>query len=132
MAELVKTVVGYNDVGTALTYTAATAGGDYIDFSAYNGYPDQRVMIAIRNLDTSHDATITFKAGDGMLSAQGDIPVVVAGSATSVVKVIPLTKLDTARVKNTSGTNKGKIMVTSTIASGGTLSNVQIAVICVK
>jgi len=132
MAELVKTVVGYSDVGTALTYTAATSGGDYIDFGSYNDYPDQRVMIAIRNLDTSHDATITFKAGDGILSAQGDIAVTVAGAATSVVKVIPLTKLDTARIKNLNGTNKGKVMVVSTIATGGTLSNVQIAVICVK
>lgn len=129
MAELIKTVVGYHDVGTNVTFTSATADGDYIDFAGYKGFPDQRVMFIVRNQDSSHDAIVTFKAGDGILSAQGDVAVTVPKSSEVA---IPLTKLDTARIKVTSGENKGKILVNSSIASGGDISSVQIAVICVK
>lgn len=123
MAELVKSVVAFSDVGKEVAYTAAS-GTDYI----VDDNADQRVIITMKNADTTHDATVLLKAGDGILSAKGDVSVTVPATKTIAV---PLTRVDSARVKITNGADKGKIDVTESIASGGTLSNLTIGVISI-
>lgn len=125
MAELVKTVVGFADVAKPVTYTALT-GTDLINLGAGEDYPDQRLMVLVKNGDATHALTLTFKAGDGTLSALGDLPVTVAGGAEVA---IPVARLDSARVKALSGASKGQIVVASAIASGGTLGSASVGVI---
>lgn len=127
MAELVKTTVGFADVAKPVTFTALT-GTDYINLEAGEDYPDQRLTLLVKNGDATHDATLTFKAGDGVLGALGDLAVTVAGGAQAA---IPVARLDTARVKNLSGASKGQIVVASAIAAGGTLGSVSVGVVAV-
>lgn len=123
MAELLKSVAAFSDVAKELTSTAATGTDFFVDDNA-----DQRVFVVLQNTDATHAATVVFKAGDGVLSAKGDVTVTVDATKTAIV---PMTRIDSARVKITNGTDKGKIHVTESIASGGTLSDLLIAVVSV-
>lgn len=126
MAELVKTTIATTDISKTLVYTAAS-GTDYI----VDNVPDDRTYIFARNTDPSHAATIVFAAGDGTQALLGPVTVTVAAGAAIVV---PMSNLESARVKlladaANSGANKGNIVVTESIASGGTLSLLLIAVV---
>lgn len=123
MAEIIKTSIPFGAKSAAVTFTAAT-GTDY--FEPQNA--DSRVSILIKN-DNTQSATITFKAGDGALSSLGDIDVTVAGGAQCFV---PLTRLESARVKVLSGEDKGKIIVSTAVETGGTVGNVSFAVLSVE
>jgi hypothetical protein len=120
MAELIKTFIPFSSLGAALTLNAAS-GSDY--FTTDNA--DQRLTLVIQNGNTQ-DATVTFGAGDGALSALGDVPVAVAGS-TSVA--VPFSRISSARVKVESGADKGRVLVTTAVETGGSIASVLIGII---
>jgi hypothetical protein len=119
---LAPTSIAKSDIGKSLTMTAVITPSNN-DTIALGAYPDQRVFIVIANSDASHDATVVFSAGDGLLSSLGSISVTVPATKTVFV---PLVNLETARILNTlgGGANLGKIIVNTTIASGGTIGDV--------
>jgi hypothetical protein len=123
MAQLVNTSIAFDEVSAALIFTAAT-GSDY--FTPDNA--DDRVGLVIKNSNTV-SATVTLKAGDGALSSLGGIAVTVGAGETAY---LPLVRAETARVKVISGTDKGKVLVTTAVANGGTIASVGIAVISVE
>ena len=116
---LATTSIAASDISKALTLTALTtaSNNDYITVAK----KDINGEIIIQNADASHAATVVFSAGDGVLSSKGTVTVTVAASTTTIV---PLERLETARVLNLTGTNKGKIIVNTTIASGGAITSV--------
>jgi hypothetical protein len=123
MAELAKTVIPFGSTSAPMTLNTATAS----DYFTMSDYPDWRVNLVVVNADT-HDATFTIKAGNGHRAAAGDVAVTVPASSSVV---IPMSRVETSRVKNISGANKGKILTTAVAASGGTLS-CEVAVIAEK
>lgn len=120
MGELVKTLVNPSDIGKAETLTSATAS-DYIVCDN----ADQRMLLALVNADT-FPAVFTLKAGNGHRAAAGDVAITIPASSTYI---LPMTSVDSARVKNISGDNKGKILTTAA-TSGGTL-NLKVGVISI-
>lgn len=123
MAEIKKTSIPFGSKSAAITFTAAT-GTDY--FEPQNA--DSRVSILIKN-DNTQSATITFKAGNGALSSLGDINITVAGGAQCFV---PMARLESARVKVLSGEDKGRIILSTSVATGGTVGSVSFAVLSVE
>lgn len=119
---LATTALTSTDVGKAVTLTALTAesNADYITVAA----PDQRISIMIVNADTTHAASVVFSAGDGVCAKAVTVAV---AAATTVF--IPMVQLETAKVLNMGGTNKGKIIVNTTIASGGDITKVSFGVV---
>lgn len=89
---------------------------------------DQRVAFVFKNANTSQNATVTFKAGDGALSAEGDVSVAVGAGKTVAV---PLVRLESARVKVLGGAKKGEIEIISAVDAGGTLANITAGVVSV-
>lgn len=122
MAELIKTLVGFSDTSAELVFTTIT-GNDFIALDN----ADSRVMLVIKNTNTQN-AAVTLKAGDGTLAGLGDAVVTAGGSKTIAV---PFSRVESARVKVMQGTNKGKVMVASTVDAGGSLANLSIAVLSV-
>lgn len=118
MAELVKTVIKPSDAGKTLTYTAAGASDYIADDNA-----DQRLTVIVSNVSASSAGTFTLKAGNGCRAGAGDFSVTVPVSGSVAV---PMTSVDSARVKNIGGANSGKIL---TAASGGTLSVAVISIL---
>lgn len=104
MAEIAKTLVGPADTGKALTFTATT-GSDYI--VADNA--DQRMSIMIQN-GSAQAASFTLQAGNGCRAAAGGVTVTVPAAGAYV---LPMTSVDSARVKYVSGVNAGKILIAS-------------------
>lgn len=100
MAELVKTPVAFGAVSAPVAFTAATGSDFFIPDNA-----DGRVFILAKN-GGAQDSTVTIKAGDGSLAPLGNLSVPVAAGATVV---IPLSRAESARVKLTTGADKGKI-----------------------
>ena len=124
MAEIAKTLIGFGSLSAAMTTTAAT-GAD--SFAANNA--DGRMTLLIQNQNASQAATITIKAGDGVLASRGDATVtVVAGK----IAAVPLARLESARVKVTKGGSKGLVNVTSSVEAGGSLASVLLAVLSVQ
>jgi hypothetical protein len=123
MAELIKTLIPFGKTNAAVTFTAAT-GTDY--FTPDNA--DGRVAVIIKNGNTQ-GATVTFKAGDGGLSPLGDVPVTVGAGATVYV---PLSRVESARVKVTTGANKGRVLVSTAVDAGGSVSNITIGIVSVE
>lgn len=123
MAELVNTFIAFGNVSAAITFTAAT-GSDYF----FPNNADGRVGLVVKN-SNAQSSTVTLKAGDGALSSLGDIAVTVGAGETVY---IPLVRAETARVKLTAGTDRGKVLVTTAVVTGGTIPNVGIAIISVE
>jgi hypothetical protein len=123
MSLLTNTFIDFDTVSSAITFNVAT-GSDY--FVPDNA--DDRVYLIIKN-SNSQNGTVTLKAGDGMLAPLGDVTVSVGGNQTVFV---PLCRAETARVKVTSGTNKGDVFVTTSVETGGSLNNVSICVVSVE
>ena len=123
MAELIGTFVGFGDTNEELVFTAVS-GNDYITLDN----ADTRVAIILRNTNTQN-ATVTLKAGDGMLSGLGDVSIAVGGSKTVAV---PFARIESARVKHMQGEEKGKVLVVSAVDAGGSLANLSAAVLSVE
>ena len=122
MAELIKTLVGFSDTGAELVFTVAT-GNDFIALDN----ADVRMTLIIKNTNTQN-ASVTLKAGDGTLAGLGDAVIAAGGSKTIAV---PFSRVESARVKVTQGTDRGKVMVASAVDAGGSLANLSIAVLSV-
>jgi hypothetical protein len=123
MAELMKTFIAFGKTSAAVTFTAAT-GTDY--FVPDNA--DGRVALIIKNSNTQ-SAAVTLKAGDGALAPLGDVKIA-AGAGETVF--LPLVRAETARVKVTTGADKGKVLVTTAVDTGGVISSVGIGVVSVQ
>ncbi|HEX3026806.1 MAG TPA: hypothetical protein VHR42_06225 [Clostridia bacterium] len=126
MAEFVKSLIGFSDDSKELVMTSAAGASDY--FTLDNA--DHRVTLIVKNANSTagQDATVTLKAGNGILSTLGDEAFTVPMGKTYA---IPLSRIDSARIKNLSGTNKGKVMVSTTVAASGVVGSVSIGVISV-
>lgn len=123
MAELSKSNVSFCDTCAELTFTVVT-GSDSIALDNADG----RVTLVIKNANTQ-DAVVTLKAGNGSLSSLGDVAVPVSGGK---IVAVPISRVDSARVKVLTGSNKGKMLVSSSVADGGALSGVSVAVLSVE
>jgi hypothetical protein len=124
MAELIKTIVDFSDISKEIILTPATNSDYFVLDNA-----DQRVNLIVRNTNATQNATITVKAGDGKLGTKGDIVVtVVAGKSAT----LPMSRMESARVKVTIGSDKGKVFVSSAVDAGGSLASVLMAVLSVN
>lgn len=123
MAEISKTLVSFGTVGAALSFTALS-GQD--EFALDNA--DGRVTLLFRNGNTQN-AAVVLRAGDGRLAPLGDVTVTVAGSQTVAV---PLSRVDSARVKHMADSGRGTVQLSATVESGGTVGNVAAAVLSVE
>jgi len=81
-----------------------------------------KYIVMIDNTSGGAAATVTFAAGVGANSDQGDLAVEVADAAKSIVQ------LEGSRFKAADG----DIDVTGAIATGGTLANCKVYVLAVK
>ena len=88
MAEFIKTIVDFSDISMECILTAATGS----DFFFLNN-ADQRVNVMISNTNTTQNATITIKAGDGELSSKGDIIMTVAAGKSAIA---PMSRIESA------------------------------------
>jgi hypothetical protein len=124
---LVPTVLTKSDLQKVIAMTAVITASNN-DTIALGAFPDQRVGIIIQNTDASHDATVIFSAGDGILALEGAVTVLVPATKTVFV---PLVNLETARILNTFGSNanKGMIIVNTTIATGGAIGDVTFGIV---
>lgn len=122
MAEITLTQIGLDDTQGTLQLTPAT-GSDF--FTLDNA--DQRVTLLIQNQNTQA-ATVSLKAGDGLLASKGNYTVTAPAGGTAVV---PMSRVDSARVKKLAGTDGEKVFLTTTVAPGGSLSSILLAVISV-
>jgi hypothetical protein len=121
---LVPTTLATSDIGKTLALTALTVETN-ADTLTIGNYADRKVFLVVVNADATHAATVSFAAGDGVLSARGAVTQVVAAASTCF---IPLERIETARVLNLQGTNAGKIIVNTTIATGGVIGSVSIGI----
>lgn len=121
MATLTQTSIAFEDTGKQLSFTAAT-GDDR--FALQNA--DGRMFLVVKN-GGSGTAAITIKAGDGALSALGDITLAVEAGG---VGVVPLSRAQSARVKVLTGTQRGSAGVTVAV-SAGQVGDVALAVLSV-
>ncbi|WP_347245274.1 hypothetical protein [Thermogutta sp.] len=71
--------------------------------------PDARFLILAR--DSAGGATLTIKAGDGLAGSQGDI--VISNMTQNLIYCVVA---ESARVKNTSGADTGKIRIKASAA----------------
>lgn len=123
LAEIARTFVSFGTVGAALTFTALSGQDDFVLDNA-----DGRVTLLIRNGNTQN-AAVVLHAGDGHLASLGDVTVAVAGSQTAAV---PLSRVDSARVKHMADSGRGTVQLSATVESGGTVGNVAVAVLSVE
>lgn len=123
MAEIVKTFIPFSGQSGNLIFTAAT-GTDY--FVCDNA--DQRMTLMIKN-GNAQNVTVTLKAGDGELSLLGDA-VFTVGANTSAA--VPISRVGSSRIKILSGSDSGKVMVSTAVDSGGSLGSVGLAVLSVE
>lgn len=123
MAELAKTFIPFSAKSGELLLSAST-GSETVTLDNADG----RILILVKNQNTQN-AQVTFKAGDAALAALGDLTVPVGGGKTLV---IPVSRLDSMRVKNLTGENRGKMVVTAAVDAGGSLANLFYGVISVE
>lgn len=123
MAEIAKTSVPFAAVGAALTFTPLTGQDDFVLDNA-----DGRVTLLFRNGNTQN-ASVTLCAGNGSLGSLGDVTVAVAGSQTVAV---PLSRVDSARVKRIAGDGRGMAQLRSSVETGGAIGSVAAAVLSVE
>lgn len=123
MAVITKTLIPFDEAAQAVGFSAATGDDCFIPDNS-----DGRISILVKNGNTQ-DAVIALKAGDGALSALGDVSVTVPGGAQYF---IPLERIETARVKVMSGDDKGKIFISTSVATGGDVTKVSLAAVSVE
>jgi hypothetical protein len=124
LAVIVPTILANSDQSKAITFTAIT-GASQSDTIAVSK-KDLKGLIIINNTDPTYAATTIFSTGDGVRAGAGTVTIAIA-AATQVI--VPLERLETARVLNMTGTNKGKIVMNTTIATSGTITLVKFAFI---
>lgn len=122
MNKFIGTSVAMGTLSAQITFNNAS---DVDSFTPDNA--DGRIFLLVRN-DNEVNASIMIRPGDGMLKALGAVKLAVAAKSEAV---IPLSRLETARVKYTTGENKGSIIV-NTYASGGSVDKVSFAIISVE
>jgi hypothetical protein len=123
MAEILKTFISFADLSGELALMSAS-GSDF--FTLDNA--DHRLVLIAQNTN-AQAATVTLKAGDGSLSSMGDASVRVNGGKSAV---IPLSRVESARIKRLDGDDKGKAFVVTAVDAGGGLSNVTLGVISIE
>lgn len=123
MSEIVKTGIDFSDTAKEIVFTPST-GNDFL--TADNA--DQRISLLVKNTNATQNATVTVKAGDGALASKGDA-VVAVGAGKSVV--LPMCRLESARVKVLTGASKGTVAVASSVDAGGNLSGVLLGAISI-
>lgn len=123
MSELLITSIPVGKTNAAVTFNAATGSDSFTPNNA-----DGRVNLILKNAN-AQNAAVTLKAGDGMLAPLGDLTVAVAAGQ---VVFVPLSRAETARVKVTTGSNKGKVFLSTSVDSGGSIGNVTIGVVSVE
>ena len=123
MAEIIKSFIPFAEIGAELLFTPVS-GSDY--FIVDNA--DQRLTLVVRNTNTQN-ATVTLAAGDGSLAPLGGSSFEVDGGKTFA---LPLSRVDSARIKVFGGADRGKAFVTSSVDAGGTLANLAIGIISVE
>lgn len=122
MSKFTETSVPVGAFSAQLTFSKAS---DVDCFTPDNA--DGRVFIVARN-DNEVDASVVIRSGDGLLKQLGSVKLTVAANSEAI---IPLSRLDSARVKFTKGENKGNILV-NTYASGGSVDKVSYAIISIE
>lgn len=122
MAEILKTVIDFADTAKEVAFTQSSGLDFIVDDNA-----DGRVMFFIKN-GNAQNATVTFKAGNGSLSALGDETISVGGGKTAAV---PLCRLESARVKVMDGNDKGRILIGVAVDSGGSAASVSVGAVSV-
>lgn len=101
---IVNTILGFN----VASVMPATAAVDAVDGALVTcDKADHKMVIIMENADAANAENVTIKAGNGF---QGTTDLVVA-LAASAKKVIVI---ESAKYKNVSGTNKGKILINGT------------------
>lgn len=123
MSEINVISIPFGSISAAATYTPAT-GTDF--FKVENS--DSRMTLLVKNTG-AQSASVSLNAGNGSLAPLGDVKFTVASGAELF---IPLSRVETARVKITSGADKGKVFISTTVDSGGTVGNISFAVISVE
>lgn len=123
MAILTQTDILFSQTGAALAFKAAT-GSD--SFALDNA--DGRVFLIAKNAGTAA-ATVALKAGDGALSALGDVSLALPAGG---VGVLPLSRAQSARVKVLTGAQRGSVLVAVAVGSGGAVGDVSLAVLSVE
>jgi hypothetical protein len=82
---------------------------------------DETEILFVDNTTGGGTLTVTIVAGDGIRSAIGNVNFDVAAG-----KIFVVGGFDGMRVNNTTGANKGKIVVNCVMGSGGTLANAKL------
>lgn len=123
LAQMAKTFVPFGTTAAALSFTALTGQDGFVLDNA-----DSRVTLLIRNGNTQN-AAVVLRAGDGQLASLGDVTVTVPGSQTVAV---PISRVDSARVKHIADASRGTVQLSATVESGGSLGNLAVAVLSVE
>ncbi len=122
---LATTTLATTDISKEITMTALTtaSNSDYITIAG----ADEDYAIIISNADATHDATVVLSASTGgLLGAMGTVSITVAATKTVY---FALRRASSARIVNQTGTNAGKIIANTTIASGGDITKVTFGVV---
>lgn len=108
---------------TTATDFAALDANDGAEF-VMDDKSEKFVLVAVNKASTSVNATVIVKAGNHLQSAFGDVSVTLAQNAIAHLV------LESARFKNVSGDDKGKVILSSLDATGAAGSaDIQVKVI---
>jgi hypothetical protein len=118
MAALAKTSIVTTDLFKVITFTGSS-GSDTIALTASDGQTG--IIINNTNATAGQIATVTLKAGTGILSALGDV--VIAIPISSMVH-INLNAIGSARLKDLAG----NLTVTVAVAAAGVVASVLIGI----
>jgi hypothetical protein len=118
MAVLTKTSIATIDLFKVITFTGSS-GSDTIALTASDGQTG--IIINNTNATAGQIATVTLKAGTGILSALGDV--VIAIPISSMVH-INLNAIGSARLKDLAG----NLTVTVAVAAAGVVASVLIGI----
>jgi hypothetical protein len=117
MAILTQTATKLVTFGTAATLVAAGTIDATLGAQFTPAVEDEKLVYTIYG--GSAGGTVTVEMGNG-IQGVADLDLVIGAGATIVIQ------LESGKYKNVSGTNKGKIMFTSTVADS-TLSVYELA-----
>lgn len=106
-------ITGYN------TFVKETTSTDWVALDATLGAEftmtarDEKYVICVQNAASSAvNVTAIVEQGNALQNHMGDVSVLLAQNAIAYIVI------DSGRFKNVSGTNKGKVIVTSLDAAG--------------
>lgn len=112
----VQALTKRNEFATTADFTGITAAVDATNGALVPfGERDDKYLILIQNVNTTTAKSVTIKGGDSF-QAGGDLTLEIAKEKYTFVAI------DSGRFLNTTGTNKGKILIT------GTSADIQVAV----